>query len=78
MSARKASKKREPSALMSRTSETDSMSWMVKPALTAMNDCGITPMNVPMKNTWNGIEKIGEARFTNQFGNKGLILMNMK
>jgi hypothetical protein len=50
-SARKARRKREPSALKSSTSLTDWMSWMVSPALTAINDWGITPRKVPMKKT---------------------------
>ena len=39
---------------------------------------GIKPKKVPTANTFKGMFAIGEAQFTNVFGNKGEILTNKK
>jgi hypothetical protein len=43
-----------------------------------MKVCADTPINVPNQKIRKGILKIGEAKFTNQFGRKGENLKNKK
>lgn len=56
----------------------DDVSWCsVVPACIAINDGGITPKNVPIKNGTSGTFMTGDVMFINQLGKNGVILKNM-